>query len=139
MRVAVEAAVPDQDSAWAAAFREVEELEPAEEAQARAVQAEGAAAQAALEAELMLGICGVRRGREAVAVVAQAREPVEALAVAQAARVDLEGVAAALAALELALAEAVRERVLRVVPAAEAASVVRLAALPRPVATRANG
>jgi hypothetical protein len=93
---------------------------------------------AAPEAELMLEICGARRGREAVAVVAQAREPVEVLAVAQAARVDPEGVVAV-------LAEAARERVLRVaVPAAEVASevaagVAQLEALPDPAATPANG
>ena len=134
MRVAVAAAVPAQDSVWAAASPEVEELEPAEEAQARAVQAEGVAAQAALEAELMQEICGVRRGREAVAALAQAQEPVEVLVVAQAARVDPEGVVAV-------LAEAARERVLRVaVPAAEvAAGVAQLEALPDPAATPANG
>jgi len=116
MRVAVAAAVPAQDSVWAAASPEVEELEPAEEAQARAVQAEGVAAQAALEAELMQEICGVRRGREAVAL-AQAQEPVEVLVVAQAARVDPEVVAAALAVSEVAeavLEEAARERAPRV-------------------------
>ena len=147
MRVAVAAGVPAQDSVWAAVFPEVEEREPAEEAQARAVQAEGVAAQAALKAELMLEICGVRRGREAVAVVAQAREPVEALVVA---RVDPEGVAAALAASEVAEAalEGVpRERALQVAaPAAEVApelasevEVAQLEALPDPAATRANG
>src|SRR6266853_2008855 len=110
MRVAVEAAVPDQDSVWAAASPAVEELE-------RADQVEGVAAQAALEAELMQEICGVRRGREAVAALAQAQEPVEVLVVAQAARVDPEVVAAALAVSEVAeavLEEAARERAPRV-------------------------
>ena len=150
MRVAAEAVVPDQDLVWAAAFPEVaeEELEraaPAEVARARADQAEGVAARAAPEAEvaaeLMLEICGARRGREAVA------------AAAQAARVDPEGVAAALAASEeaetaqeeVAQAEAARERALQVAaPAAEvapevAAGVARLEGLPDPAATRANG
>ena len=68
MRVAVEAAVPDQDSVWAAASPAVEELE-------RADQVEGVAAQAALEAELMQEICGVRR--EPVAAVAEWPEEAE--------------------------------------------------------------
>jgi hypothetical protein len=137
MRVAVEAAAQDQDSVWAAASPEVA-VEEQERAQARALQAEGAAAQAA---ELMLEICGARRGREAVAMVAQAQEPVEVLAVAQAARVDPEGVVAALAVSE----EAALERVFPVaVPAAEVAAevvagVAQLEALPDPAATPANG
>jgi len=142
MRVAVAAAVPAQDSVWAAASPAVEELE-------RADQVEGVAAQAALEAELMQEICGVRRGREAVAALAQAQEPVEVLVVAQAARVDPEVVAAALAVSEVAeavLEEAARERAPRVAapvvwvaPEVALAAVAQLEALPDPAATRANG
>jgi len=144
MRVAVEAAVPAQDSVWAAASPAVEELE-------RADQVEGVAVRAALEAELMLAICGARRGREAVAAVAQAREPVEALAVAQAVRVDPEGVVAALAALQVAEAalEEAPERAWQVAaPVAEVeqavasevvVGVAQLEALPDPAETQANG
>ena len=104
--------------------------------------------------EWMLGTCGVRRGRGAVAVVAQAREPVEVLAAVQVARAAPEGVVAALAVsvvAEAARAEAARERVLRaaasavevaseLVAASEvAAGVALLEALPHPAATRANG
>jgi hypothetical protein len=145
MRVAAEAAVLDQDLVWAVASLAVvaEELElavPAAEAQARAHQPEGVAAPAAA---LMPGICGVRRGREAIAVVAQGREPVEVLAVAQAVPVAPEGVVAA--ASEAALAGAAREQVLQVAaPAAEVASevvaeVAQLEALPVPAGTQANG
>jgi hypothetical protein len=75
MRVAAEAAVLDQDLVWAEASlavvgAELELAAPAE-AQARAHQPEGVAA------ALMSEICGVRRGRGAIAVVAQGAEPVE--------------------------------------------------------------
>jgi hypothetical protein len=144
MRVVVEAAVPDQDSVWAAAFPEV----AAEVARVRADQAEGAAARAAPEVELMPEICGARRGREAVAAVAQAREPVEVLAVAQAARVDPEGVVAAQAAseaVEAALEEEAPERALQAqalavqVASEVAAGLAQWEALPDPAETQANG
>jgi hypothetical protein len=142
--VAAEAAVLDQDLVWAVASlavvgAELELAAPAE-AQARAHQPEGVAAPAAA---LMPGICGVRRGREAIAVAAQGREPVEVLAVAQAVPVAPEGVVAA--ASEAALAGAAREQVLQVAaPAAEVASevvaeVAQLEALPVPAGTQANG
>ena len=157
----MEAAVPGQDLVWAAAFPEVaaEELEraaPAEAARARADRAAEVAARAAPEAARMLEICGARRGREAVAAVAQAqapvaqaREPVEALAVAQAAP---EVVVAALAVSEVAASEEeaaqedlARERARQVAaPVVEvapevAAGVAHLEALPEPAAIRANG
>jgi hypothetical protein len=94
----------------------------------------------------MLEICGVRRGREAIAVAAQGREPVEVLAVAQAVSVDPEGVVAAASEVaEAALAEAARERVLQAAaPAVEvvsevAAGVAQLEAPLEPAGTQANG
>jgi hypothetical protein len=158
--VAVEAAVPDQDSVWVAASPVVQELEraaPEEVAQARADQARAgqaeelvvlAAPEAEVAAELMPEICGVHRGREAVVAVAQALEPVEVLVEAQVARVDPEGVAAALvvsALEEVALPEEARERALQAaalvveVASEVAARVAQLEALPDPAETQANG
>jgi hypothetical protein len=145
--VAAEAAVLDQDLVWAVAFPAVvaEEAEPAAQVEAPA-QADQAAGLAAPAAVLMLEICGVRLGREAIAVVAQGREPVAVLALAQVVPVDPEEVVAAASEVaEAALAGAAREQVLRVaVPAVEVASevaagVAQLEALQDPAGTQANG
>jgi hypothetical protein len=160
--VAAEVAVLDQDLVWAVAFPAVvaEEAEQAAQVEAPA-QADQAAGLAAPAAALMLEICGVRRGRGAIAVVAQGpAEPVEGLAVAQAVPVDPEGVlaaaqvvpvdleevvAAASEVAEAALAGAARERVLQAAaPAVEVASevaagVAQLEAPLEPAGTQANG
>jgi hypothetical protein len=147
MRVAAEAAVLDQDLVWAVASLAavVAEAEPAAQVEAPA-QADQAAGLAASAVALMPEICGVRRGREAIAVVAQGPEPVEVLAVAQAVPVDPEGVVAAASEVaEAALAEAARERVLQAAaPAVEvvsevAAGVAQLEAPLEPAGTQANG
>jgi hypothetical protein len=130
MPAAAEAAVPGQDSAWAAVSPAVEAAERAvrEEAPADRVAETRVAPEGDLR-ELTQEICGARRGRVAVP---------EALVVAvlvSAAEVALVDPGAALAAVPLA-AEASPAPALRVAVGAELA---RLPALLRPAALRASG